>query len=874
MFQAEIELPLLKQLTAAGEDIGKLKGYIDAVNQALLKAFDKGVLIDTIITGRAYLVDRLLQSIWLQKCDPDCGAALIAVGGYGRGELHPSSDIDLLFLVEESLKQEGEQQISAFITLLWDIGLNIGHSVRTPEMCATEAANDITVTTALMESRLLAGSESLYAEMQAATGPDKVWPPDAFFKAKLEEQQRRHKKYDDTAHNLEPNLKGGPGGLRDIQMIQWVARRKFGVTSLYELVERGILTETEFKSLELGKKHLWRIRFLLHTIAGREEDRLLFDLQQKLAVAFEHRDNEANLAVEQFMQKYYRTITRLQRLNEILLQYFEESILATNEEHEITVLNHRFHIVNGYIEAIDSQIFSHRPLALLEIFFLITQTPSIRGIRASTIRLIHEHLHLIDRRFRNDPKAKELFLHIVSQSHGVYRVLRSMNRYGLLAAYIPAFTNIIGRMQYDLFHVYTVDTHTLFLIRNMRRLTVPELSHEFPLASEIMASIKQQETLILAGLFHDIAKGRGGDHSELGAVDALYFCRAHGLPEEQTKLISWLVKNHLVMSMTAQRKDIEDPDVIRNFARLMTTPEHLKHLYLLTLCDMRATNPKRWNGWKDTLLKQLYQHTLRELNNPQSEADDYSELQKKQTQARQELDSHDQEAVTQLWMQFSTDYFQHHSAHEIAWHADVILSTPEQDYPQVRIQSEMKPGASEILIIDIDHDNLFAIITSIIDQCALNIVQARCETTDDNKAINSFSVLEEDGSLISDRQREEEIRSRLIEGVKNFTEPPINSRHVLRQLKHFEIPTTIDFSQDQTNKRTVLRLQTADRHGLLSRVGLAFSHAEVRLLNVIVATVGALAEDTFFLVDRHDEPITDPEHLERIKLLLLKHLED
>ncbi|OOZ18691.1 [protein-PII] uridylyltransferase [Solemya velum gill symbiont] len=873
MLPAEIELPLLKTLESAGDHIGELKSYIDAINQALLAAFKKGASIDSVITGRAHLVDKLLQSIWEQKCDPDCGAALIAVGGYGRGELHPSSDIDLLFLVEESLQQESEEQISAIVTLLWDIGLNIGHSVRTPEMCATEAENDITVTTTLMESRLLAGSESLYTEMQAATGPDKVWPPDAFFQAKLEEQQRRHKKYDDTAHNLEPNIKGGPGGLRDIQMIQWVARRKFGVTSLNELVERGILTEAEFRSLELGKKHLWRIRFMLHTITEREEDRLLFDLQQKLAAAFEHRDNEANLAVEQFMQKYYRTIARLQRLNEILLQYFEESILNADEKREITVLNRRFHIVNGYIGAVDSQIFSHRPLALLEIFFLITQNPMIRGIRASTIRLIHEHLHLIDRRFRNDPKAKQLFLQIVRQSHGVYRVLRSMNRYGLLAAYIPAFTNIVGRMQYDLFHVYTVDTHTLFLIRNMRRLTVPELSSEFPLASEIMASIDQQETLILAALFHDIAKGRGGDHSELGAVDALHFCRAHNLSEQQVHLISWLVKNHLVMSMTAQRKDIEDPDVIRNFAKLVMTPKHLKHLYLLTLCDMRATNPKRWNGWKDTLLKQLYRHTLRELNNPQSEADDYSELQKKQTQAREELADQDQKAVTQLWMQFSTDYFQHHSVQEIAWHADVILSTPEHEYPQVRIQCEMKPGASEILIVDIDHDNLFAIITSIIDQCALNIVQARCETTDDNKAINSFSVLEEDGSLICDRHREEEIRSRLIDDIKNLTEPPVNSRHVPRQLKHFEIPTTIEFSQDKTNMRTLLRLQTADRHGLLSRVGLALSQAEVRLLNVIIATVGAKAEDTFFLVDRNDEPITDPEHLERIKSTLLEHLE-
>jgi [protein-PII] uridylyltransferase len=873
MPQAAFSALIAAQLISAGDDLGKLKELLASITIHLSERFDADEDVSLLVHARADLIDQVLRHLWQLQFADTTAAALVAVGGYGRGELHPYSDIDLLFLVAEEQPRELEQQIAATVSLLWDIGLHIGQTVRTARLCAEVAAADITIATALMESRLLAGNAALFTAMQELTAADKIWPADAFFQAKLAEQGKRHAKYDETAHNLEPNIKETPGGLRDLQTIEWVAKRHYQIQHLNELVDYGFLTEREFRQLDSCKKYLWRIRFALHMNSGRAEDRLLFDLQQKLAAQFEHIDNEANLAVEQLMQRYYRTITRLQRLSEMLLQYFEESILQQSAPRQSLDINRRFRIVNGYIEASDQQLFSHRPLAILELFLLMAQHPEIRGMRASTIRLIHEHLGVIDRRFRQQRKAKQLFLTILRQPQGVYRVLRSMNRYGVLAAYIPAFANIVGRMQFDLFHVYTVDTHTLFLLRNLRRLTVPEYIDEFPFCSELMLGLEHQEVLMIAALFHDIAKGRGGDHSELGAIDAHEFCREHDLPEAQCNLISWLVQNHLVMSMTAQRKDIEDPDVIREFAEHVQDAEHLQHLYLLTVCDMRATNPQRWNNWKDTLLRQLYDSTLAWLQSSSAQQDPIDEIQHKQNTARLGLKQFSAEDINTLWMQLTTDYFQHHSSDEIIWHSALILGTAADNLPQVQIRTSPGHGASEILAIAPNRDNLWSVLAWLLDQCALNIVKARLEVSDQNLAINSFSVLEEDGSPIHGPRREDEICQRLLNGIHQLSEPPPYSRRVPRQLQHFSQPTSIEFFQDSANHRTLLRLSTSDRPGLLSLVGIAFYQAQVRLLNAIIATIGERAEDTFFLVDVHNQPITASADLARIEALLLQQLE-
>ena len=861
----------------SGEELAipRLKETLREISDELTALFHAGRPIRELVNGRALLIDTILQSLW-QDHVGNQEATLVAVGGYGRAELHPASDIDLLFLVPEERNEFLAESISGLITLLWDIGLCVGQSVRTVEECIEHARDDISIATNLLEARLLAGDSRLFDAMIEGTSPARIWPTDVFFAAKMEEQKERHLKYDDTAHNLEPNVKEGPGGLRDIQMIGWIAKRYFGTETFRALIDHGFLTEAEYRALVLGEEHLWKIRFALHVLTGREEDRILFDYQRTLADQFGFETDEASLNVEKFMQKYYRTVTRLQRLNDMLLQHFEETIVLRDKLGPPCVLNKRFQSINGYLEVIDKQLFSHRPVAMLELFLLMAQNPrEIRGVRASTIRLIYQHLKLIDRRFRNDLKAKRLFIEILGQPRGVTRVLRLMNRYGILAYYIPAFANIVGRMQYDLFHVYTVDTHTLFLVRNLRRFTVRKFSHEFPLCSEVMAGIGQQELLMIAALFHDIAKGRGGDHSELGAVDALAFCREHDIAEQDAQLVAWVVRHHLVMSMTAQRKDIEDPAVIAEFAGIVGDRRHLDFLFVLTNADMRATNPKRWNSWKGSLLDQLYRATRHALENRQEEIRYMLEqIEQKQQRALEKLEVNwPREEIIALWATLSSDYFQQNSAEEIVWHTDILFRHP-QERPLVRVRSNASHGGSEILIIEEDRDDLFAITTWVLDHLALNTLHARIETSDTSTTINSFIVLEENGEPIAEGMRMQEVQQRLTESLATLDAiPATGTRRIPRQLRHFDIETRIGFSQDSANHRTVLHLETADRPGLLAMIGLVFSECSIRLMNAKIATIGEQVDDSFYILDRNDRQIEDEEQQERIRQRLLHYLQ-
>ena len=602
----------------ADQLVTTLKHTVTGINEGLKQLYRDGVDVEDIVYGRAALIDQLLSCLFDHYfSDLNQPIALIAVGGYGRGELHPASDIDLMLLLQDKEDEQTGEAIEKFITTLWDSRLEIGQSVRTVEECVTEASNDITVATNILEARLLSGDAELFSQMQEQTGPDKIWDDQSFFQAKVEEQIQRNGKFNDTAYNLEPNIKEGLGGLRDIQMIGWVAKRHFGASSLQDLVEHNFLRQYELDTLLEGQHLLWRIRCSLHYLSGRREDRLLFDYQHQLAIEFGYKDDEtqprSNIAIEQFMQQYYRTVMELERLNEMLLQLFREAIIYRDRPSEPVVINESFQIRHGYIEVTHENVFKDNPTTLLELFLVNELHPEIQGVRAETIRLIRENCHLIDDEFRQSDDARRIFIHIMRQSRGITHEFRRMNRYGILAAYIPAFAQIVGRMQYDLFHAYTVDQHTLFVLRNLRRLAVPEFCHEFPLASGISHHLKKPELLYLAGLFHDIAKGRQGDHSELGAEDALKFCLDHSLSQEDSELVSWLVRSHLLMSITAQRKDISDPDVIAEFTETVQTLERLDYLYLLTMCDIRATNPKQWNSWKDNLLVELYNKTAQVL---------------------------------------------------------------------------------------------------------------------------------------------------------------------------------------------------------------------------------------------------------------------
>jgi [protein-PII] uridylyltransferase len=769
-------IPELDRRLAGGEPVVPcFRDSLRAFAETLRLRFEGGEDVERLVTRRAGFVDDLLRRAWRVAMPGAAPAALVAVGGYGRGELYPASDVDVMILLDDGDATAVAGAVERLVTLLWDIGLEVGHSVRTVAECRDEAERDVTVATNILESRLVAGQPGLLEAMRTATAPDQIWPGDRYFAAKWEEQKARHRKYNDSAYNLEPNIKENPGGLRDIQMIGWVAKRHFGASTMHDLVARGFLTQAEHQDLMAGQAHLGRIRFALHLLTGRREDRLLFDHQRVLARDFGYADTAGNLAVEQFMQSYYQTVIQLNRLNELLLQLFQETILLRDQLDEPQPINGRFQARSGFIEVTHENVFRRQPLALLEIFLLLQQHPELTGVKASTIRLIRTYRDSIDESLRTGLPARSLFMEILRQPRGITHELRRMHRYGILARYLPEFRAVTGRMQYDLFHVFTVDEHTLWVVRNIRRFMVPAFFHEFPLCSEIAQNIPKPELLYIAGLFHDIAKGRGGDHSELGAEDAYAFCIRHGLSEYDSRLVGWLVRRHLLMSMTAQRMDIEDPEVIQRFAGTVGDPVRLDYLYLLTVADVRATNPARWNSWKDSLLRQLYtetQHALmRGLDNPRAQDELIGE---KQAEARRLLAAGQvsQEAVTRLWINLSTDYFLYSSPEEIAWQTEAVLRATCAESPMVLVRHQTARGGTAVFICAPDQDGLFALTTALLSQLALNVVAARIQTADAGRTMNTFLVLEEDGSPVSGREREREIIDTLSRGLARRRRAP------------------------------------------------------------------------------------------------------
>jgi len=833
---------------------------LETARVGLAARFRDGVAASELVRQSAGFIDVLLAKAWAAHELPiEKGLALVAVGGYGRGELHPGSDIDLLILVE---KPRGTRaQIQAFVTFLWDIGLEVGQSVRSVKECVRESKNDITVATNLMEARRIVGDTKLFERMREATSGSKLWPSRKFFEAKWAEQRARHHKFHDTAYNLEPNVKEGPGGLRDIQMIGWVAKRHFGADTLHELVTHEFLTEAEYASLSEGQEFLWQVRFALHVTTGRHEDRLLFDYQRTLAEEFGYSDDDANLAVEKFMKRYYRTIMELSRLNEMLLELFQEAILHADARRSVTPINRRFQAVNGFIEVTDENVFKRYPFALLEVFLIVQQHDELKGVRASTIRLIRDHRHLIDDEFRADIRARSLFMEILKQPNRITRELRRMHRYGVLEEYLPVFGAIVGQMQYDLFHTYTVDEHSLFVVQNIRAFASPERRQAMPRCPELFARLPKPHLLYIAGLFHDIAKGRGGDHSELGMTLAMDFCTDHGLGQYDTRLVAWLVRHHLTMSLTAQRKDITDPDVITDFAETVGDQNHLDYLLLLTVADVRGTNPALWNDWKATLLGDLYESTTlalrRGLENPIDRAELIAETQQ---EARRLLDESNgsSDRADELWASLGDDYFLRSTADEIAWHTHAIveatLDSSADALPLALVRQGR--GGTEVFVYAADQEFLFAASTSVLGRLGLNIVDSRIITADNGMTLDSYVVFELDGKPVSGVAREREIRETLRKALVNPSAARReNQRLAKRQLRHFQTPTQVRFSDDPRNGRTVMEVIAGDRPGLLSAIGWALADARVRLQNAKIATFGERAEDVFFLTDSGNRPL-------------------
>ena len=847
-------------LAAGAAPLPLFRDTLKAANAVLVARFHEGRAATELVPMRAALVDALLARAWrLYLPDDSPDIALVAVGGYGRGELHPASDIDLLILLRDT-DDPWQEGIAAFLTFLWDIGLEVGQSVRNVAECVREATRDITVATNIQESRLLLGARDLYLEQKRLCSPEHIWPGPAFFTAKWEEQIARHARYQDTGYNLEPNIKESPGGLRDIQMIGWVAKRHFGADTLAELVDHGFLTEEEYRLLHEGQAFLWQVRFGLHVLAKRREDRLLFDYQRELARQFGYQDTPQKLAVEQFMKQYYRTVMELSRLNEMLLQLFQEEILQPDDSGEPVPINRRFQARKGFLEVTHENVFRRYPFALLEAFLLLEQHPELKGVRANTIRLMRRDRELIDPDFRADLRNRSLFMEILRQTEGVTHELRRMNRYGILAAYLPEFGQIVGQMQHDLFHVYTVDEHTLMVIRNLRRLTVPEFAHEFPFCSELIQTIPKQELLLIAALYHDIAKGRGGDHAELGAVDAEAFCRRHGLSDYDTHLVTWLVRNHLLMSSVAQRQDISDPDTVHAFAEQVGEKNRLDYLYLLTVADIRGTSDKVWNDWKGALLKQLYDATRdtfrRGLENPVLQSERIHETRRVASERLAEQ-GFDPAAAERLWNLLGEEYLLRFQPEEVAWHTAAILGRTDPDAPLVLVRDAPRGGGSDLFVYAPVLPTLFLRATRVLERAGASIMDARIFDTEDGHALDAFRVVDAHGKPLGP-ERGADLRARLLKALADPQATiPEPATTLPRQVRHFAFPPEVIFEPDPDRGRTRMHVRAVDRPGLLSRIAQALHECGVQLRNARVATFGERAEDIFYIVDRQDRPVTD-----------------
>jgi [protein-PII] uridylyltransferase len=837
-----------------------LKHALSQADGCLAKKFHNNEDVNQLVKARAWVVDQLILHAWDILIPTGENISLLAVGGFGRGELHPHSDVDLLILLAEpSPGEELRTAIETFVTLLWDAGFYLGHSVRTLDACVSEAKKDIATATSLMESRLLSGRTEMMAEMLDATSTDHVWSAADFFDAKFEEQVKRHEQFHGTAYNLEPNIKEGPGGLRDIQMIGWVAKRHFNTQSLHTLVERGFLTESELQDLKDGRTFLWKIRFALHLLAGRGEDRLLFEFQRQIAehILGVEAPQQSNAAVEEFMQRYYRTVMQIERLNEMLLQLFSEELLphhkAPSED-----LGVDFRVSHGFLEVSDDSLFTRRPVALMELFVLLAKHEQLLGVRASTIRLIRDNLYLIDEKFRADEKARQYFFELLCQPSGVYTQLQRMNRYGILAAFIPVFANIVGRMQFDLFHVYTVDQHILFVIRNLRRFAYGKYRSDFTHAADIFQQIDHPEVLYLAALFHDIAKGRPGDHSTLGAQDALAFCQNLAMSDEHAQQVAWLVEQHLVMSQTAQRRDISDPETIRVFCEVIDNQTRLDYLYLVTIADIAATSPKLWNNWKDSLLWELYCVTSLALAEGSSSLFDRDHrIEESRSEVRDVLlrKGLGSDAINALWDSLPQNVFLSFSRGQLEWTALTVLKAKPDSQIQVAVREVEDQGVSELLVHAPDYDGLFSAVTTVIDEIGLDVLSARVWDTNTGKSFDLFQLMDRHAQPLNEVDCER-LKVRLREVLSDATVPEPVVRRLPRRLRPFKRTARIRFSAAQGGEKTLMDLACSDRPGLLSNISAAMVACGVRIHDARIATLGDRVEDAFILSDKQNDPLS------------------
>jgi len=858
--------------------INVFKDALSAAKNHFDNRFLEGEDARSLVCEASQFADIILWHAWHQyPWDED--VSLVAVGGYGRGELHPHSDIDLLILMRKDLSKKYRERIEMFITFLWDIQLKIGHSVRSISQCVDEAKADISVATNLMETRLICGNSDLLQLMLKKTGAKKIWSSSKFYKGKIDEQIARHHKHQDTEYNLEPNVKEAPGGLRDIQLINWTAKRHFDVNRRSQLVYKEFLSEEEYLTLRVDEEFLWKVRYGLHYLAERPEERLLFDHQRKLATLLGYSDGNGKLAVEKFMQRYYQTVLSIRELTDVLLQYLDEAIYRKNKTKVVRQVNERFVIKDDYLDTVDDDLFTKHPSALLELFVILGETESLKGIRASAIRQLRLHRKLINKEYRQDPVNRELFMRLLRSPYKLSVHLKLMNRYGILGSYLPEFGKIVGQTQHDLFHIYPVDVHTLELITNIRRLVQPEEAAKFPVSSHIFKNLPKPELIIIAALYHDIAKGRGGDHSILGAVDVAEFGERHGLQTQEISLLQWLIENHLLMSTISQREDTSDPDVIYKFAQHVGDQRHLDHLWVLTVADINATNPRLWTEWKGALMSNLYFETKQVLQSgldQPTNRDAWVSDAKNSVLKILELQSVSDVEANQVWGDVDDQFFLRERAEDIAYFTKGILENDaNQPVIQIRDVGVEIPVATQIFLHTKSTKNLFSIVAATMDKMGLTIQDARLLTTNDNRTFDVFYVLnDKDLPVGSNKKLCRSISDNLKTAIQSPEKINLNiSRRTSRRLKNFTMKTKVSLRNDNETNTSILQVITPDRPGLLAKIANIFSRFDLVLYNARISTLGERVEDTFYLRNADNQPIEDQDLSENLKQTIRDELD-
>ncbi|MBX3660676.1 MAG: [protein-PII] uridylyltransferase [Ramlibacter sp.] len=837
-------------------DVAALREEYRLKKSVLLQSVQSGGAstrgIRQLLQRLAKLTDDTLRTLWTDAgFDP--ALALVAVGGFGRGELFPHSDVDVLLLMPDGTSPDADagltQRIEGFIGSCWDTGLEIGSSVRTVSDCVAEAAKDVTVQTSLLEARLITGERKLftrfYKRFQAGLDPK------AFFVAKTLELRQRHHKFENTPYALEPNCKESPGGLRDLQCILWVARAAGFGKSWDELARKGLATPFEARQIKRNEALLSLIRARLHLIAHRREDRLVFDLQTAVAESFGYQAQTADngrlvaRSSEALMKRYYWSAKAVAQLNQILLLNIEERLNPST--HEPRPINERFADKAGMLEVTSDDLYEREPHAILETFLVFENTVGINGLSARTLRALYNVRGVMNGKFRSDPVNRATFMAILKEPVGLTHAMRLMNQTSVLGRYLWVFRRIVGQMQHDLFHVYTVDQHILMVLRNVRRFFIAEHAHEYPFCSQLASGMDRPWVLYVAALFHDIAKGRGGDHSELGGHEVRRFCRQHGITREDSQLIEFLVQEHLTMSRVAQKEDLSNPDVIAAFARRVGSERYLTALYLLTVADIRGTSPKVWNAWKGKLLEDLYRYTLRVLGGHAADPAAEIEARKREALVMLALHALPHEAHKKLWETLDVGYFMRHDAADIAWHTRMLSRHTGTARCIVRARRSTVGEGMQVLVYTPDQTDLFARICGYFDQAGFSILDAKVHTANNGYALDTFQVVT---SMLPEHYREliSMVEAELDHTIENPGPlPPPSKGRVSRRVKSFPVAPRVDLRPDEKAQRWLLSISASDRVGLLYSVARVLAHHKLNLQLAKVSTLGERVEDTFLI---------------------------